>query len=403
MTDVESSPITLGSMGAAIRRSWPIVATAVVVAAAVAVGWALVQHSKYSATATVVLANQSAPSSLGGSIQLPGNYAVTQADLARSEQVAASALHISALGETADWLLARSTVTASPTANLLDFQVESGTRGEAIRLANDYATAFVNYRQGTDTQVPDASLADLDKRLEQAQRRLVRSAGSGSSNSETLNLYSALVSSREQLQTLRSFLLASTSIGLPATKAASASLRPTSAAVFGVFWATLGLAATALANARAARRTRPAPEREGIRSASPSENSTGERHQAEPVGAGRGPRATSPEVIPLRSSRSSGRAAPWQLGCVALAAVPLGIVAGGAGTTGILVAVAVAALCTLGFVYRRFLLRTAAASNERWAALSDSRRLNGASYGDDRLGTARTLFCRRGDIRFLDN
>ena len=85
-------------------------------------------------------------------------YVATMAQVAQSEQVAAAALaKVHGIKNmTPRKLLKASTVTADPTATIVEFKVNYRTKAGAVALANAYAQAFAEYnKQQTTTRVND--------------------------------------------------------------------------------------------------------------------------------------------------------------------------------------------------------------------------------------------------------
>src|SRR4051812_35462091 len=108
------------------RRKWIILQAAVLVPLA-AVLFSLHQTRLYQATAQVLLSNQNLANALTGTAQSSGvslqadRVAQTQADLARVRGVAEGALAEAGVKRPASDLLAHSSVSARPNADLLEF------------------------------------------------------------------------------------------------------------------------------------------------------------------------------------------------------------------------------------------------------------------------------------------
>jgi polysaccharide biosynthesis transport protein len=151
------------------RQRWIVVA-AVLAALVAALAVSLSQQRLYQASATV-LVNQQDPAVAAfnlasGTTSPPDRYAATQAALARVgtvAQQAVAAAHVP--GRTAAGLLASSSVSANPTADLLTFSVTDPDPTVAQKLATAYARQFTLYRRQLDTSALSAGLADVGQRL----------------------------------------------------------------------------------------------------------------------------------------------------------------------------------------------------------------------------------------------
>src|SRR5438067_12496298 len=134
-----------------VRRRLTVIAAIVVVPV-----FALVvshqQQALYQSTATVLVNEQSAPGiALDLNSQLtspPDRYATTQAALARVGAVAQLAVQAAGVpGRTPGELLASSSVTANPAADLIAFSVTDPDPAVAEKLATAYAHAYTTYRR----------------------------------------------------------------------------------------------------------------------------------------------------------------------------------------------------------------------------------------------------------------
>lgn len=279
MTGPTVSKPSPGTFAESTRRNWLVILVLVIVAAAGAVGWSLLQSPTYQATATVVVGNQTTPSSLAGTIQLPTNYTATQAELARSSSIAQAAVDKAPEAGTSTELLARSSVTASVGANLLTFTLSADTRSGAVHIANAYAQAFVDYRRAADTQATNAVLSDVADRLKPLTDELDAAQRSGTPiSSASQSLYNSLIQTQQQMRTLRSFQVANTSLSSAAVGATRKAPLPWSAGVFGALSGLiLGLAVAAIPRLRDRRRPAQACDNGEISDATtPSDSETGE-------------------------------------------------------------------------------------------------------------------------------
>lgn len=153
------------------RRRW-VVVTAVVVTTLTAYVISRSEQRLYQATATVLVSEQNQAAAVLNlattNTSPPDRYAATQAALARVGQVAAMAVAAAHVpGRTPGGLLADSSVTANPTADLLSFSVTDPQPLVAQKLATAYANAFTEYRRRLDTSALTAALGDVHKKLAQ--------------------------------------------------------------------------------------------------------------------------------------------------------------------------------------------------------------------------------------------
>jgi capsular exopolysaccharide synthesis family protein len=179
------------------RRKWIVLAVVLVVAAA-ATALSLQQSASYRATAQVLLNRQDLSAAISGtqdtgSSQDPGRYAFTQAGLARVPAVVRAAIAKAHVDVSLKSLLANSTVKSAADSDLLDFEVDHGTRAGAQRLVNEYARAYVAYRRRLDTQALDRAQADVETRLRTLER----------TGDTTSPLHRSLAAKADELRTLR--------------------------------------------------------------------------------------------------------------------------------------------------------------------------------------------------------
>src|SRR5918994_255372 len=150
------------------RGAWAVVLCAATTAAAA--GFVSAQQQRlYQASADVFLPSQNFAATLSN-VQLPYTdpvrEAATQADLARTPEVAERALGSVGLdSESPGYLLGSSSVTAAPNVNLLKFSVTNPDPDRAARLATAYAQAYTAYRRGLDTAQIASAKEQLRERL----------------------------------------------------------------------------------------------------------------------------------------------------------------------------------------------------------------------------------------------
>jgi RNA polymerase sigma-70 factor (ECF subfamily) len=239
------------------RRKW-VIFQAVLLVPAAAVVLSLQQQKLYRASADVLLVQQNLATQLNG-ITDPTVYqqadrkAQTQADLARSPEVARRALEAAGLGarSTQD-LLSHSSVSAKQNADLLHFSVTDRNPAVAANLANLYAKAYISYRAKLDTAALLKARRDVDARLKTLRR------GSAA--------YEALVEKGNTVDTMIALASRPAVLVDPASGAAQVQPRPVRNGILaGVLGIVLGIA---LAYAYAAYRLGDGPDAEDATSES---------------------------------------------------------------------------------------------------------------------------------------
>jgi RNA polymerase sigma factor (sigma-70 family) len=157
------------------RRKW-IILQAVVLVPLAAVAFSLQQQKLYRANADVLLVQQNLGTQLNGITdptiyQQPDRKAQTQADLARSPDVARQALDVAGLrGRSTQDLLSHSSVAAKQNADLLPFSVTDRNPAIAARLANAYGRAYIDYRAKLDTAALLEAKRDVNARIKALTR-----------------------------------------------------------------------------------------------------------------------------------------------------------------------------------------------------------------------------------------
>jgi polysaccharide biosynthesis transport protein len=201
--------VTLRGFLAMIRRRKWIVVLSVVLVPAVAVAVSMQQPKRYQAAARVLLSWQDLANQLtgtGGSsvAQQPDRLAQTQASVARTSAVAQRVLaEVPGTGLTPGGLLAESSVSTNPNADILIFSVTSGDPAQAARLANAYARQYTIYRRTLD----NAAIVRARASVQAALRRLDAQGGAHSQlHSDLLNRDQTLAT-MEALQTSNASVL----------------------------------------------------------------------------------------------------------------------------------------------------------------------------------------------------
>jgi Mrp family chromosome partitioning ATPase/capsular polysaccharide biosynthesis protein len=210
---IETDAVTLHDYLRVVRRrKWMVVQGALLLTLA-AVAYSLHQQKRYEASADVLLGaeNLSATvpgTSVNGLSQDPERTTQTQAQVARVPEVVQGALdQVSGTGLTAADFLANSSVSTSPTSDILTFAVTNPDRALAKQLANAYAQSYSTYRQHLYTDSIERAIADVDQRLQRLDRtgaslKSGRGAGLGALTAYGA-LYSSLVDRQETLQSMQ--------------------------------------------------------------------------------------------------------------------------------------------------------------------------------------------------------
>lgn len=212
-----------------LARRWAVILPALVLVPLLTLLFALRQHKTYSANAQVLLTYSNIGATLNG---LSTNYAVTapmrnvatQAALARTPGVAREALNLSGLsGSTTDFLN-RSSVSSSTGDDLLTFSVTDASPGRTMRLATNYARAYVDYR----ARVVSQSVASA---LDGVTRQLSSLNASGQAASATAHF---LAHEQQQLVAMRAEGTNDVVLAQPAQTATVVGPHPARSAVLGL-------------------------------------------------------------------------------------------------------------------------------------------------------------------------
>jgi polysaccharide biosynthesis transport protein len=210
---IETDAVTLHDYLRVVRRrKWMVVQAALLLTLA-AVAYSLHQQKRYEASADVLLSaeNLSATvpgTSVNGLSQDPERTTQTQAHVARVPEVVQGALdQVSGTGLTVADFLANSSVSTSPTSDILTFAVTNPDPALAKQLANAYAQSYSTYRQNLYTDSIERAIADVDQRLQRLDRtgaslKSGRGAGLGALTAYGA-VYSSLVDRQETLQSMQ--------------------------------------------------------------------------------------------------------------------------------------------------------------------------------------------------------
>lgn len=209
------------------RGAWIVILTTAATTA-LAVYLSVRQPKLYEASADVFLNGQNLAASLAD-IQPayvdPQRTAETQARLARGPAVAERAIRSSNVsGRTGDDLLGESTVTTTPTADILTFTVQDHDPAAAARLATAYASAYTGYRHELDTK-------SLVQARQEIERRMVELKAQGGVGSQ---LFANLSDKDERLRTTELLQTSNASLVRAAKGAAQIQPQPRRNGVLGL-------------------------------------------------------------------------------------------------------------------------------------------------------------------------
>lgn len=151
------------------RRKWILILSVVVLPLAALV-FSLSREPLYKAGSTVLITNQDLSSAVLGLdpfVNRPSSErsAQTQADLARTEEVAARTVEAAGVELTPQEFLASSAAEPRSDADLIDLTVKHPDREVAMALVTTYAEEFSKFRFELDTRTIDNALAGVQDRL----------------------------------------------------------------------------------------------------------------------------------------------------------------------------------------------------------------------------------------------
>jgi len=226
------------------RRAWTVVLP-IVLAPATAVLFSSMQTPLYSASASVLINRENIVNLVTGTtpgFDDPERIMQTQANLARSPELIERVLQTSGVPQiTVGALLAESSVSARPNADVLDFDVKDESSSAAKRLATAYANAYTKFRIEKDT-------AALNQALERVRLRMseLRAKGVDAASPQ----FTPLVTLQSQIETATTLQTSNTSVLQEADSATKVRPRTKRNGILGIFLGgVLGLALAFLAEA----------------------------------------------------------------------------------------------------------------------------------------------------------
>ena len=238
-------PTTLTDYWAIVRRrAWTVVLP-IVLAPAAAVLFSSMQTPLYSASASVLINRENIVNLVTGTtpgFDDPERIMQTQANLARSPSSSQRVLQTSGVPQiTVGALLAESSVSARPNADVLDFDVKDESSSAAKKLATAYATEYTKFRIEKDTAALNQALERVRLRMNQLRAKGVDAASPQ---------FTPLVSLQSQIETATTLQTSNTSVLQQADSATKVRPRTKRNGILGIFLgAVLGLALAFLAEA----------------------------------------------------------------------------------------------------------------------------------------------------------
>ena len=238
-------PTTLTDYWAIVRRrAWTVVLPIVLLPAA-AVLFSSMQSPLYSASASVLINRENIVNLVTGTtpgFDDPERIMQTQANLARSPELIARVVQTSGVPQiTVGALLAESSVSARPNADVLDFDVKDESSSAAKKLATAYATEYTKFRIEKDTAALNQALERVRLRMNQLRAKGVDAASPQ---------FTPLVSLQSQIETATTLQTSNTSVLQQADSATKVRPRTKRNGILGIFLgAVLGLALAFLAEA----------------------------------------------------------------------------------------------------------------------------------------------------------
>jgi len=220
----------LGQYAATLRRGAWIILLATLVMATLAAYLSSRQEALHQATSDVFVDTKNVGSSLADvqSGVEPERVLETQASVARVPDVIRPTLAASPTKSRDPGLfLSRSTVTADPKADILNFTVTDPDPQSAVRLSARYARSYIAYRRKLDTGALTRARIEVDSEL----RSLQRSRGAVALS--TSPVYAELTKRRQDLKTREVLLDSIAVLGRPAQEAVQVQPHPLRNGILG--------------------------------------------------------------------------------------------------------------------------------------------------------------------------
>jgi tyrosine-protein kinase len=201
-----------------LRRNLWVIILVIAIAVGTTVYVSGRQAKVYRSSADVFLGSQTIASALSNVATQsdPLRDVSTQANLARTNDVARRALKLAGLTRSPASLLANSSVSPAPNADILTFSVQDHSPALASRLAGDYALAYTRFRHYLDTAAIHQALKDIGQRLDQLRQ----------SGLDKTNAYADLLDKQQQFSTLEVLQSSNALLVRPGGEAAQIEPRP---------------------------------------------------------------------------------------------------------------------------------------------------------------------------------
>ena len=214
-----------------LRRGAPIIVGVMIALTTIAYVMSVRQEALYQASADVFIDTKNVGSSLASVTQsfiAPDRVLETQALVARVPAIINPTVRKFPTRQDPNLFLARSSVVAKKTADVLTFSVTDPDPKLASDLTNAYANAYTAYRRTLDTGALRRARLELDEQLKSLRER----------NRVDSTIYADLTSRNQQLREREVLLDSIARLGRPARAAAQIQPHPARNAILG---AILGL------------------------------------------------------------------------------------------------------------------------------------------------------------------
>jgi capsular exopolysaccharide synthesis family protein len=171
MNQPRSDTASLRDYALLLRRRWWLVLLPVLIAPVSALLVSRAERHIHTASVRMLVSDQNVSSTVTGSQQVTGKQDPqrdldTLASVAKSPAVALATIkHLHLAGLTYRQLLNEVNVSADSTSNVLTFTVNDPNPSRAIKIANGFASQFMAYRTGIQTEVIDNALHPIQQKI----------------------------------------------------------------------------------------------------------------------------------------------------------------------------------------------------------------------------------------------
>jgi polysaccharide biosynthesis transport protein len=167
---VEDDVVDLRDQLAVLRRRWPTIVLSTLLVTAAAVGLALSQTPRYTATSQLLVSSVSSGERQEPVLE-PGEIS-TQVEVLTSQPVATRVIRGLDLDERAPELMDDVTVEQLGDTRVLNVSVERSSARRAQQIANAFATGYLAYRNMTAQREAAASTQAVTQQIEQLRAQL---------------------------------------------------------------------------------------------------------------------------------------------------------------------------------------------------------------------------------------